>query len=229
MIREYWELGVAKVDAMALRERVMVFAAAAFLVVLLINTWLFEPLFARHKKLSAQIVQLQERMRVDQASIEALVRARQDDAHSPLRDRIKQLQQQISAGEIYLNSRRDRLVPPQQMGELLEQMLSRNGRVQLVALETLAVTPLIETAPAQSPDGAEAVRASPRERQVYKHGVRVVLHGSYADLLQYLEAVERLKTQMLWGEVKMEVLQHPEVELTLTLYTLSLETTWLQV
>lgn len=221
MIREYWELGSAKVDAMALRERVMVFAAAAFLIVLLINTWLFEPLSARHKKLSAQITQFQEKIRLDQAGIEALVQAREDDARSPLRDRIRQLRQQISAGEAYLNSRRDKLVLPQQMGELLEQILNKNGRVQLVTLDTLAVTPLVETGPAQS--------AVSQERQIYKHGVRIVLRGSYADLLQYLEAVEQMKTRMLWGAVKMEVLQHPEVELTLTLYTLSLEATWLQV
>lgn len=225
MIREYWELGSAKVDAMALRERVMVFAAAAFLIVLLINTWLFEPLFARHKKLSAQITQFQEKIRLDQAGIEALVQAREDDARSPLRDRIRQLRQQISAGETYLNSRRDKLVLPQQMGELLEQILNKNGRVQLVTLDTLAVTPLVETGPAQS----AVAKTDSQERQIYKHGVRIVLRGSYADLLQYLEAVEQMKTRMLWGAVKMEVLQHPEVELTLTLYTLSLEATWLQV
>jgi len=57
----------------------------------------------------------------------------------------------------------------------------------------------------------------------------MTVRGSYADLLQYLTALEKLPTQMFWGMAKMQVVQYPEAELTLTLYTLSLEKTWLQV
>jgi len=38
-----------------------------------------------------------------------------------------------------------------------------------------------------------------------------------------------LPTQMFWGMAKMNVVQYPQAELTLTLYTLSLDKTWLQV
>jgi MSHA biogenesis protein MshJ len=34
---------------------------------------------------------------------------------------------------------------------------------------------------------------------------------------------------MFWGMAKMNVVQYPQAELTLTLYTLSLDKTWLQV
>ena len=64
---------------------------------------------------------------------------------------------------------------------------------------------------------------------MYKHGVQITVRGSYADLLQYLTALEKLPTRMFWGVAKMKVVQHPSVELTLTLYTLSLDKTWLQV
>ncbi len=64
---------------------------------------------------------------------------------------------------------------------------------------------------------------------MYKHGVQITVRGSYADLVQYLTALEKLPTRMFWGTAKMKVVQHPTVELTLTLYTLSLDKTWLQV
>ena len=225
MIQDQWERIVAKIDGMSLRERVLIFAAAAFVLVSLINSFFLNPLLAKQKNNAMLLIQEQERMKETQSQLESLVQAKKDDANSPLRDRIKQIQQQIVEGEIYLKSRRDKLVPPEKMGDLLEQVLSKNGRLQLVALETLAVTPLIEA----SAGSAVTVKSAGQERQVYKHGVKITVRGSYSDLLQYLDTLERLKTQMFWGSAKMSVAQHPTVELTLTLYTLSLDTIWLQV
>ena len=64
---------------------------------------------------------------------------------------------------------------------------------------------------------------------MYKHGVQITVRGSYADLTQYMAALENLPTRMFWGMAKMNVVQYPTSELTLTLYTLSLDKTWLQV
>lgn len=215
---------VAKVDGMSLRERALIFAAAAFLLVSLIDSLFLEPLLAKQKTLSAQLVQQQEKMKEVQSRIAALIQARQADANSPLRERIRMLRQQIAEGDAYLKDRRDKLVPPERMAQLLEQVLNKNDRLKLVALVTLPVSLLIEP----SPD-APAGQTGGLERQIYKHGVKITVRGSYADLLQYLTALEKLPAQMYWGAAKMDVVQHPTVELTLTLYTLSLDRTWLKV
>ena len=215
---------VAKVDAMSLRERALIFAAAAFLLVSLFDSLFLEPLLAKQKMLSAQVIQQQEKMKEAQSRIAALLQAKQADANSPQRERIRLLRQQIADGNAYLNDRRDKLVPPEKMAQLLEQVLNKNDRLKLVALNTLPVSPLIEP----SPD-APASQTTGLERQIYKHGVKITVRGNYADLLQYLTALEKLPTQMYWGGAKMDVVQHPTVELTLTLYTLSLDKTWLQV
>jgi MSHA biogenesis protein MshJ len=215
---------VAKVDGISLRERALIFAAAAFLVVSLIDSLLLEPLLDKQRKLSAQVVQQQEKMKEAQAQIAALMQAKQADANSPQRERIRVLRQQIADGDAYLQDRRDKLVPPEKMAQLLEQVLNKNGRLQLVALNTLPVSLLIE------PSGdAPVVQKTGLEKQIFKHGVKITVRGNYADLLQYLTALEKLPTQMYWGVAKMDVVQHPLVELTLTLYTLSLDKTWLQV
>jgi MSHA biogenesis protein MshJ len=215
---------VAKVDGFSLRERVLVFAAAAFLVLSVIDALFLEPLLVRQKNISAQLVQQQEKMKEVQAQINTLVQARQADVNSPQRQRINVLRQQIAEGDSYLKNRRDKLVPPEKMGQLLEQVLNKNGNLQLVALNTLPVSLLIEP----SVDVAAASMAG-TENQIYKHGVTITVRGSYADLLQYLTALEKLPTQMFWGVAKLDVIKHPTAELTLTLYTLSLDKTWLQV
>lgn len=229
LLQMQWEKIVAKIDGMSIRERGMIFAAAAFILVSLINAVFFDPLIAQQKKLSAQVIQQQEKMKELQANLAALVQAKNNDANSPLRESIKLLHQQLDEGEGYLKSRRDKLVPPEKMGDVLEQVLSKNGKLQLVAMETLPAAPLIETPHPKQEGSAVVVKQESKERQIYKHGVKITVRGSYADLLQYLMALEKLPTQMFWGAAKMSVNRYPSAELSLTLYTLSLDTTWLRV
>ena len=228
-LKERWSLVADKVDAMSLRERVMIFIASMFLFIAAINALFLDPLLAKQKQLSLQVIQQQEKMKEIQANLASLAQAKKDNANSPLHERIKLLQQQINDGETYLNGRRDKLVPPEKMGDLLEQVLSKNGHLQIVALETLPATPLVEQPAAKSAGGEVAVKPAVQERQVFKHGVKITVRGSYTDLLQYLTELEKMPTQMFWGSAKMHVSRYPSVELTLTLYTLSLDTTWLRV
>lgn len=236
---QYWEKFVSKVDGMSLRERALIFAAVAFLLVSLINVLFLDPLLAQQKKLSGQVVQQQEKMKEIQAQIEATLQARRADADSPQRQRLSQIRQQLTEGDAYLQSRRDRLVQPEKMASLLQQVLNKNGQLQLVNLQTLPVAPLIEkAAPAAplienaAPEGADiapAHAAAGSDKQVFRHGVQITVRGSYPELLRYLTALERLPVQMFWGMAKMNVVQYPTAELTLTLYTLSLGKIWLLV
>lgn len=222
-LRERWEQAVAKVDGMSLRERALIFAAAAFAVISLINTLFLDPLLAEQKRLSSQVVQQQEKMKEIQAQLAALLQAKQGDKDAPQRQRIAQLREQLAQGDAFLKETRDKLVPPEKMAQLLEQVLSKNTRLQLLALDTLPVSLFIE------PDADASQKAVAAEKQIFKHGVQLTVRGSYADLLQYLHALEALPTQMFWGMAKMQVAKYPDAELTLTLYTLSMDKKWLQI
>lgn len=226
MIRQHWESVVAKVDGMSLRERVLIFAAAAFILVSAISTFSLDPLLAQQKKSAAEVIQNQEKMKEIQGQRLALLQAQKEDASSPLRDRIKAIKQQIAEGDTYLKNLK--LVPPEKMAGLLEQMLSKNAHLQLVGLETLAAVSFTDASVAKAEVGAVA-KPAPQDMQIYKHGVKITVRGSYADLLQYLTELEKMPTQMFWGSAKMSVAQYPTAELTLTLYTLSLGSVWLQV
>lgn len=225
-LKPYWEKLAGKVDDMSLRERVLIFSALAFLLVSLVNALFIDTLLEEQKKLSGQVVRQQEKTKEIQARIEALLQARRNDANSPLRLRLNQVKQQVAEGDAYLQDRRDRLVAPEKMADLLRQVLGRNGKLQLVGLQTLPVAPLIEKT--VKPDGA-GTAPEQMDRQVFRHGVQITVRGGYPELLSYLAELERLPAKMFWGMAKMNVVQYPAAELTLTIYTLSLDKTWLQV
>jgi MSHA biogenesis protein MshJ len=220
-MKRYWRVARTRVDDFSLRERVLIFLAAAFVVIALVDLVLLEPLFAKKKVLTAQLVQRQEKMKELQAQMESLQQARRDEGHSPLRLRSAQLKQQLQEQDNYLQRNRDRLVDPERMGDLLEQVLNKNGNLQLLALKTLPAGLLIEK--------PQAAIGNNVQKQIYKHGVQITVRGGYLDLLRYITALEKLPVQMFWGEMSLTVDQYPDSVLVLTLYTLSLDKTWLTV
>lgn len=226
-MKQYWERARNKIDDMSLRERAMIFIAAAFVLISLVDVVLLEPLLAKQKSMSTLVVQRQEKMKELQGQIENLLRAKQDDEHSPLRVRLTQLKQQIQEQDRYLQSRGDRLIDSGKMADLLRKVLGNNGKLQLVELKTLPVSPLIEK-PAASGSQAPDVQTD-TQKQIYKHGVQITVRGGYLDLLNYAAALEKLPEQMFWGEAKLSVEKYPDSLFTLTLYTLSLDKTWLKV
>jgi len=220
---------------MSLRERVMIFAAAGFVVISLINSLLLDPLFVKQKVLSAQVIQQQEKMKELQASIQSLMQAKNDDKSSPMRMRSTQLKQQMQELDGYLQSRRSRLVEPDKMADLLKEVLSKNSGLQLIALKTLPASLLIEKSQTAADQPVTAKLANDlqkqagAQKQIFKHGVQISVRGEYLELLRYVNALEKMPAQMFWGEADLGVEQYPYSVLTLTLYTLSLDKTWLTI
>lgn len=234
-MKQYWIAARNKIDDMSLRERAMIFLAAAFVMVALLNALLLDPLLAKQKALSTQVIQQQEKMKELQASIQSLIQARQDDEHSPLRTRSEQIRLQLQALDDYLLTRSSRLVEPENMADLLKQVLGKNGSLQLVELKTLAASPLLdkpqkpETAMQPSQQAAVAQVSTSTQKQIFKHGVQISVRGGYLELMRYVSALEKMPVQMFWGEASLSVDKYPYSVLTLTLYTLSLDKTWLTV
>jgi len=57
--------------------------------------------------------------------------------------------------------------------------------------------------------------------------VEIRLEGSYGQLLAYLTQLEKLPQRLLWGQLSYRVIDYPRSEMTLTVYTLSPDKTWL--
>jgi len=223
-MKQYWDIAQTKIDNMSLRERAMIFIAAGFVVISLINSILLDPLLAKQQVLSTQVIQQQEKMKSLQATIQSLLQAQRSNENSPLRATSANLRQKLLEMDSYLQTRSSRLVEPDKMAALLKQVLSKNAGLELVELETLPVSLFID-----KPQSANVGTGSSATKQIFKHGVRISVKGGYLGLLRYVGALEKLPTQMFWGEASLSVEKYPDSVLTLTLYTLSLDKVWLTV
>jgi MSHA biogenesis protein MshJ len=220
-MKRYWFQAQTRIDAMSVRERVMIFAATAFMLIAALNALFLDPLLAKQKLKLAEVVQQQEKLKELQAARQALMQAKVNDDHSPLRSQIAELKQQLQEHDRYLQSRKDKLVSPDKMSALLEQVLKNNDKLELLELKTLPLSLLIEPL-------AGKAAAAPAQ-QIYKHGVQITVRGGYLELMRYLSMLEKLPTQMFWGDVTLTVEKHPDSVMILTVYTLSMDKTWLTV
>lgn len=217
----------ARIDALTLRERVMLFAAVAALYLFLMHFFGLGPMFAQQELLRNQIVQQQNNLEGIDNEIRDKVQAAQVDPDAPARTRLAAVRGETEALAGSLRAMQNGLVPPERMAPLVEAILRANGRLQLVSLRTLPVEPVTGKEKAQAA-GAAADGAAPAAL-LYRHGVEVTVRGNYLDMIGYMAALESMPTQLFWGGARLEAETWPASRLTLTLYTLSLDAKWMKL
>lgn len=242
-MKRLWQRYVERVDAASLRERVIIFAAAAVMLVALLDAVLIEPQLATQKRLSREVAQRQGEIKLMQEQLQKLALAREASPDQANQRRLETLRQRIAATEARLAEEQRKFAPPEQVGALLDQMLARNRRLQLVDMRSLPVAnlaagpgagpaetdkPAAPKPAAVSPTAAKPVVPSAGS-QIYRHGVEITVSGSYLELLAYLKDLEKLPSQLYWGRIELSTAAYPQVTLKLSVYTLSLDLSWLVV
>ena len=233
---QQWIKLSTRLDAMTLRERAMVFTAVVAGILFLIYTVSAEPLLKKQSALQLQIKQQQNQITGIDQEIVAKAQGFKIDPDAATREQLNAVRRDIDATSNSLMAVQKGLVAPDKIAPLLELLLRGNGRLKLISLKTLPVTGLNEAAkpaaaqtpvPAPTPAGQPAP-AKPREL-LYRHGVEIVVQGSYLDMVNYMAALESLPVQLFWGKANLDAQQYPNSRLTLTLYTLSLDQKWMKL
>ena len=220
-----WKRYAGRFDALSLRERVAVFAATIVALLGFAYVFMIEPELVQQRRLSAAIDQKHAQMKTLEAQVTKMVGTRTQDPDRAERERLAGLRAELSALELRIAAEERRFTAPAQMRGVVQGLLSRNRGVSLVEMKTLATTTI---APPAKP-GAKPPARPAGERPVYRHGLELTVSGSYLDLVAYVRELEKLPTQLYWGALELDATAYPKVSLKLTVYTLSLDPTWLSV
>lgn len=230
-MKQQWGKLAARINALNQRERSMVLVAAIVVLATIMNALLLEPL-ARHKKtMLAQIAADRGQMLAAQQQIQSMDSVAKVDPDAPNRGRLALLQQQMQVIDRDLQQAQNSLVSPDHMAELLEGLLQKNDQLKLVSLKTLPVGGLQDRtlAEASSQPKAETKAAIVAEVPIYRHGVEFAVEGRYFDMMKYLAELEQLPWRILWSDFTLVAGEYPRATMTVTVYTLSLDKTWLSI
>lgn len=225
-MKDFWLRLAGRFDALQRRERTMVFAGAVLALALLGYQFMIEPELKRQAALAKQIDGLKKtRQEFPVRLIAAEQRVKEPNAQA--RRELTDLRQRVArVGQEHRESQ-SRLVPPESVAALMESILRRNRGLSLVSLTTLPASAV--AGPAAAADGRKPAAGEDASAGLYKHGVRITVRGSYPELLEYLAQLEALPQKMYWGRVALATEAYPVSVMQLTVYTLSLDKSWLVI
>jgi MSHA biogenesis protein MshJ len=211
---------IERLDALTLRERVIIFGAGVALVYIAWQTLLMEPLAARAKIAEQHLADANREMAaIDQVGAAS---AQNPAVAAALRNRA--LAERLGALDKELNSVAQGYVPPQRMTELLRQLISLEHGLKLVSLANLPVQSLSRAAgsAADTPLAAD-------DRGPFLHPVEIVVEGDYGSVVAYLRALEAMPWRIHWREVELTAGDYPQNRVRIVIGALSLSRDWMSV
>jgi MSHA biogenesis protein MshJ len=220
-----------KYESLSLRERALVALAVLAVAIIGWDSLLMQPLRNTRSALDAELAE---------ASASGF-NAQSEEVSDP-----RQVNLQLAAGlttqlqglDARLADTASGFVSSQRMIQLLHDVLDRQGRLQLVSIRNLPVVSLVPPVPAET----TGLEAAPAEVAVaagntpgalgeppYVHAIEIVIDGQYADILEYLQALEALPYKFRWSTLDLSTAGYPLNRVRIELSTLSLDSTWLGV
>ena len=127
-----------RLDAFNRRERIMVFGAAAVVILALFYLPGIAPALDRSRLMRAQILDQKNQIAAATAQKAELERALRTDPDIAVRARIAEKRKQIAEIDTQLAGLQRTLIPPQTMDAVLQQLVDRDHRVRIVRLQNLA-------------------------------------------------------------------------------------------
>ncbi len=223
-MKALWENYLGRFSALTQRERAMVAVAAIALVIYVGNTLWLMPIYDRAQNFAKQTA-LQERefakLQQQMAQLQAETAI---DQNAALRAQLAEAELQLKGIDTQLAAFEETLVPPQRMVALLERLLRERRGVRLLSLKTLPAEPLTASDPVDAQKGE--AKAAP-VTSIYRHGVELKLEGNYLDLVACLGELEEQSKQLLWQKASLVVGNERRSTLTLIIYSLSLDKSWM--
>lgn len=256
-MKKIWLSFLRKVDILSMRERAILFALCSVGVLMIGFTFLIEPQLKLQKTLKTQQQTHQMQMGVLQEELAQLSGAMRGDPDAEIKARLNEAKARLQLMDSDLSSLQKNLVAPDKMDTLLQNILKRNKRLQLISLKSFPVVNLFDVAKASdgaanasasasaaeaatnaastanqvlpSSSGSKIATLNTDELSIYKHEVELVLEGNYLDMLAYIKELEAMPEQVYWSRGSLNVLEYPKASLSLQIFTLSLEKKWLNL
>jgi len=201
-----WKKQLARINALSLRERVMLFASVAFVMVALADTLVWSPAAAKRKSLVAeQATAAKELDTLRQRLADASATSQPDSPRGQMLARIAQSRAELQAVDSQITANLGDGKQLANLPDLMDQVLRRHERLTLTHLRTTDERP------------ADKAADKSTETALRWQAVDLGVSGGYLDLVQYLADLEHALPELRWGPMQINTKQMPP-ELTVRLF-----------
>ncbi len=204
-MKALWTLQAQRIDALSLRERVIMFASIAVALGALADWLVITPSLAERRDLAMQI----RKYTVELGALRGQLTGGNNGQPLPDTPLNRQLNaiEQLRNERVSLDARQRGLLAGSagvaHLSDVLDRVVRRHERLTLTRLATV-------------PDPAPGVPPPPGTVAIRWQGVDMTLAGRYFDLMQYLADLEQTLPGLRWGELRIATKTTPP-ELTVRL------------
>lgn len=215
------QLWFDKFDALNERERVSVMLLSVVAIVIIFLELIITPLNQKYDTAEKKIINLTTQTQQLDSQILILKSQKNRDPDFQEKQKIRLLDEQITALNDQLKEKMQGLIEPQQMAKVLEVVLAQNTDLRLQRVQSLGAEPL---SPIKAKEGEE-----PQSLGIYRHGLQIEFKGSYLSTLKYLKALDELPWNFYWDVLELDVEKYPISNIVITVHTLSFHEGWIGV
>ena len=211
-----------KYNARSLRERILIAGAMFAVIYFLWYNILYSYLLATDEEISKNLQNMKSQISQLEQQIDTLSEVVGRNPTASLMAQSKNLKADNEVLNQKIREYIKKMVPPTDMDEMLNNIIQKASGLTVLGIENLEVKPLFESKEID-------VNGKNSRFQVFNHGVKFPLQGTYFDTLRFLKALEQQKLKVVWSSFSYEVIKYPKAKITLELSTLSLEEGWIGV
>ncbi len=190
-MKTWWKIQLARIDALTLRERVFLFISILAASIALADVVWLSPAQTAHSQLkqrfskqSAELARLRDEMKAEALKPSSVRLARAELARI-----------QVETGEINNQIRLATAAATQgtPLTHVLEQFLRRHGGLTLVRTTTLV------------PEGnaGKTAQEGSVPAGLTRTGLELTVSGPYAELVGYVQTLEKALPSLRWGKMKL--------------------------
>ena len=213
-------------NALAVRERGLLFAAALTIVYFTWQYTLMDPLLARGQRAMQRLDQARHHL----TAIGAAGAAVGDDPLLLAVSRNRALKARLATLNGEMQAAAQGYVAPERMAGMLREMLAGQQGLTLVTLSNLPVTSLSQSPTGAADAGDAAAGAKDADDSgPFLHPVEMVVEGSYGDIVSYLRSLESLSWRVYWQRLELDAGVYPRNRVRIVIGALSLSRDWISV
>ena len=231
--------------ALNTRMKRVVMSGVIAIFYFILDTAVIQPLMEEYSEVTRQIEQAKAETKL--LGIEILNLKNQSGVSTGLsiEEQIRQYKEKVRQLDIQIETTAKKFVNPEEMAIFVERLLIETKNVDLLSLNKLPAklipVRVADSMPTQTAKENSAIKKAAQtvsqatnntteeKYDLYQHSIQFTIKGRYSDLLSCLERLEALPWQINWDSAALHSTTYPNSELSIVIYTLSLDSTWLRI
>ena len=212
-----------KIDKMSVRERALMLATSLAIVYFSWQSLVVDGITNLKQKLTSNASKMQQQISSLQGQISEVSNSLSLDPIVRLEEKIRKTKQENDELQKKLITMTEKLIPPREMTSLLRSILD-NKELVVMHVENIAPIPVLagnDKDKDEDEDKKKAATDAALKFQVYKHGIEIVVTGTFFQIRDFLAEAEKLPWKVLWEELEFSVTKYPIATVRMVIRTLS--------